>query len=68
MTKEQREKLAEAVIKILRREWINEFTDNDAVRIYDFCNDEVDDIMSIPFPFSNYDIETVAMEFELKYG
>lgn len=43
MTEEQRRKLAQAVEKLLRREWGEEFRDDDAVNILNFCMDEVED-------------------------
>lgn len=67
MTKEQREKLARRVTALLRQEWGSEFTDNDAVRIYDFCLDEVDGD-EISWPLFERDVENIAAQFELKYG
>lgn len=63
MTEEQRKQLADKVTELLRKEWANEFTDEDAVRIYDFCMQEVGDL---PYPFSKLDIMITAQEFELR--
>ena len=66
MTEKQHKELAQQVTDYLRKRYGKEFTDNDAVRIYDFVMQEAD--QEIPYPTSQADIENVAMEFELRYG
>lgn len=66
LTPKQQKELEERVIKFLRKERGNEFTDEDAVRIRDFCYDEMSD--KTPYPFSENDIMYVVGEFEIYYG
>lgn len=65
MTLEHREKLAKRITEYLRREWGSEYRDEDTAKIYDFCMDEVEDIS---YPFTEDDIELLAVQYELKYG
>lgn len=65
LTPKQQKELEERVIKLFRKEWGNEFTDEDVVRISDFCRDEMAD--KTPYPFSKDDIMYVAGEFEIYY-
>jgi hypothetical protein len=58
MTKKQREELAKKVEKILRKEWGDSFTNDNMIKIYDYCMDEA--------TTNNPDV--VAMECELKFG
>lgn len=66
LTHEQLEELAEHIIRLLREEWGDEFTNADKERVIDFCWTEVND--KIPYPFSKTDIANTALEFELLYA
>lgn len=66
MTEKQREELAQRVIDCLRKEWGDEFADEDTIRIHNFIMDEADP--EIPYPASEADIINAAMEFEMRYG
>jgi len=66
LTYRQLNELARRVTTFLRKERGDEFTDEDAVRIKDFCHDQMDG--QIPYPFSKDDIMYVVGEFEIYYG
>jgi hypothetical protein len=66
MTEDQRNELVEKMIERLRKVWGDEFTDEDAQNIINFCNEEI--VEGIPYPFPDEDIIYVSSQFELNYG